>query len=45
VNTLYPAHNPKHYSVEEHNIVDAPPDLWPLIKAWLARNSHQAKAA
>jgi hypothetical protein len=33
----YPKHNPETYVVQEHHVVDAPADLWPLIRDWMYR--------
>jgi hypothetical protein len=33
----YPKHNPDAYVVQEHHVVDAPADLWPLIRDWMFR--------
>ena len=37
MNTIYPYHSQAVYEVTEHTIDTCPPDLWPLIKAWLAK--------
>lgn len=41
-NTTFPNHNPSAYQVDEHDVVSCPPDLWPMIKEWLARNVERA---
>jgi hypothetical protein len=32
--TIYPRHDVKSYEVAEYNIVEAPPELWPMIQQW-----------
>lgn len=39
--TTFPRHDVTVYTVEEHNIVDAPPDLWPLIREWMQRRAAE----
>lgn len=40
--TVYPRHDSTAYAVEEHDIVSAPPELWPMIQAWSYERRAQA---